>query len=391
MSHNGTLHIPSSWQFQPNTKIWLSGDYHAQNIGYFDDNEGSIVFDLNDADDSYIGPFYWDLIRFSTSLYLMMNETGIGLTSVEVEDMVSFFLEVYQETLKSVNGNPDETKIELDESFITNGFVLDKLRSLKKKKTLVGLLNKYTVVNNGKRSFDFTNEKLAVPTHQQIANMTYHWHQYVDSLSKSFVTKVGNTSYFAIKDIARRLDSGLGSQGVDKYYVLIEGITTSQDDDQLLEVKEEGYPSLFNEGSTDSLQYNTWFSTHADRVVTAKKALGRKVDEHLGSMGFMEKSFKVQRISPYKFGFENSDFLQAADVYDVVKYAGVALGLAHARSDKDYDPEYIEYNFEEGYENAIEVWPKFKTVVNGLSEEYYYQVSADLDMFKELVLTGNIN
>jgi len=272
---------------------------------------------------------------------------------------------------------------------MTSGFVQDKLRSLQKKKTLVGLLNKYTVVNNGVRSFDLSNEKLAAPTYQQRENITYWWPKYISSLSPSFVKKVGNSS-FAIKDIARRLDSGLGSQGVDKYYVLIEGASTSQDDDQLLEVKEENYPSLFNEGSTDIAQYNSWFTSHAERVVTAKKALGTKVDNYLGSIYFMEKSFTVARISPYKFGFESSDFEKASDVQDLVKYAGIALGLAHARSDKDYDPKYISYNFEKAYFNATDSLIKFKSTVNALSEEYYYQVDADFEMFKELVQTGQL-
>jgi len=116
--------------------IWLSGDYHAQNIGYFDDNEGTVVFDLNDFDDSYIGPFYWDLIRFSTSVYLMTNETTLGLSVTDQEDLVSLFLQSYQDILQKVNGNPDETKIELDESFISSGFVQDELLSLQKKKKL---------------------------------------------------------------------------------------------------------------------------------------------------------------------------------------------------------------------------------------------------------------
>jgi len=246
-------------------------------------------------------------------------------------------------------------------------------------------------VNNGVRSFDLSNDNLAQPTYQQRGNITYHWPSYIASLSPSFVTKVGNSSYFAIKDIARRLDSGLGSQGVDKYYVLIEGASTSQDDDQLLEVKEENYPSLFNEGSTDIVQYNYWFTTHAERVVTAKKALGIKVDNHLGSMSFMEKSFRIVRISPYKFGFENTDFEKASDVQDFVKYAGIALGLAHARSDKDYDPKYISYNFEQAYFNATQDLKNFKSTVNELSEVYYNQVDADYQMFVELVKTGQLN
>jgi len=252
----------------------------------------------------------------------------------------------------------------------TSGFVLDKLKKLKKKKTQVDLLDKYTVVKDGVRSFDLTNSKLAATTDSE--QIKQNWDKYIQSLSSAFVTSAGS-SYFTIKDIARRLNSGLGSQGVDKFYVLIEGKSSSIDDDEILEVKEEGLPSLFNEGSSSLSQYSSRFSTDAERVVIAKKVLGIKVDEHLGSMTFNGKSFRVARISLYKDEFESSDFKSKSDVDDFVKYAAKALALAHARSDKDFNRK------------AIDDLSEFKTTVNNLSEVYYDQVNADYKMFLDII------
>jgi len=369
---------------QPNTLIWLSGDYHTQNIGFFDDNAGTVVFDLNDSDDSYIGPFYWDLIRFSTSVYLMTTEmTAIGFSKVDQESLVSEFLKTYQDTLESRIED-----VEMDDSYITSGFVRDKLRELKKTKTQVELLDKFTVVSSGVRVFEQNTPNLAATTYYERRNITYNWDKYIQTLSPSFVVSVGNSSYFAIKDIARRLDSGLGSQGVDKFYVLIEGRTSSQDDDELLEVKEEDLPSLFHEGSTSIDQYNSWFSTHAERYLTAKKATGIKLDKHYGSMNFMGKSFRIARISQYKFGFASTDFLKKSDVKDFVFYAAKALALAHARSDKEYDKKYIWYNFKQAYVNATAVLSQFKSHVNTLSEKYFHQVNDDYIMFVDLLKSG---
>lgn len=306
--------------------------------------------------------------------------------------LVEDFLQTYQDTLESVNENPDETKTEMDDTYIKSGFIRDRLEKLKKKKTQVDLLNKYTFINaSGLRGFNWTNSKLLNPTYYERNNITVHCPYYVSTLSRSWVNQVGNQSYFHIKDIARRLDSGLGSQGVDKYYVLIEGLTTSQDDDELLEVKEENYPTLSKtwEGPWSmKYQYDNWFSSHAVRVVTARKALGIKVDNHLGSMTFEQKDFRVSRISPYKFGFESTDFESISDIEDFTEYAAKALALSHARSDKDYDDgKYIPYNFEQAYFNATEYLPKFKTNVNVLSEEYCYQVEVDYKMFLELERT----
>ncbi|HET8842090.1 MAG TPA: DUF2252 family protein, partial [Ktedonobacteraceae bacterium] len=38
--NNGIIAIPMLWKTQPDTRIWLSGDFHTQNLGYFDDKNG---------------------------------------------------------------------------------------------------------------------------------------------------------------------------------------------------------------------------------------------------------------------------------------------------------------------------------------------------------------
>jgi uncharacterized protein (DUF2252 family) len=396
---NGTISIPSAWKTQPNINIWLSGDFHTQNIGYSDDKTGKVIFDLNDTDDSYIGPFYWDLIRFSTSLYLLTDEIStthtrdggnFSYSAGEQEKLVTSFLQTYQDTLQMVSDNTDETSIEIDESYLQRGFIQDNLRKLQEK-TQTNLLKKWTIKTSGRRRFDTTKAGLAPVTKEERAKLVNNWASYKQSLSSSFVASKGS-HYFTIEDSARRLHSGLGSLGVDKYYVLIEGDSFSQDDDQILEVKEQRLPSLFKEGSSSVSQYNSWFANHAQRTVIANKALGIKVDEHLGVILFDGKSFRVRRIPPCRYGFEIDDFSGASksDVNDFVTYAAKALALAHARADKDYNPTYIDYNFEHAYFAAIVAWPQFKTTVNSLSEGYYQQVLADHEMFTELFSTGQL-
>ena len=149
-------------------------------------------------------------------------------------------------------------------------------------------------------------------------------------------------------------------------------------------------PSLFKEGSLSLSHYNGWFANHAQRTVVANKALGIKVDEHLGVLVCDNKSFRVRRLPPCRYGFEITDFSSKSDVNDFVTYAAKALALAHARADKDYNPTYINYNFEQAYLAAIVRWPQFKTTVNRLSEGYYQQVLADYELFTDLFGTGQL-
>ncbi len=395
---NGTINIPSAWKRQPDINIWLSGDFHTQNIGYSDDKTGKVIFDLNDTDESYIGPFYWDLIRFSTSLYLLTDEISNGhkedgnnfsYSASEQENLVTYFLQTYQDTLQRVNANKDETSIEIDESYLQSGFILDMLRKVQEK-TQTDLLKKWTIKTSSGRCFDTTKAHLAPVTDEERTKLVNNWTSYQQSLSSSFVASK-NSHYFTIKDSAC-MYSGLGGLGADKYYVLIEGDSFSQDDDQILEVKEQRLPSLFKEGSSSVSQYNRWFANHAQRAVIANQALGIKVDEHLGVIVFDDKSFRVRRIPPCRYGFEIDDFSRASksDVHDFVTYAAAALALAHARADKDYNPTYVNYDFEHAYYAAMVAWPQFKTTVKSLSEGYYKQVLADHELFTELLDSGQL-
>lgn len=55
----------------------ICGDAHASNFGVFGSPERRLVFDLNDFDETYRGPFEWDLKRLAVSLILAADEAGL--------------------------------------------------------------------------------------------------------------------------------------------------------------------------------------------------------------------------------------------------------------------------------------------------------------------------
>jgi uncharacterized protein (DUF2252 family) len=62
----------------PNTGIvsQLCGDAHVRNLGAFAAQDGRLVFDINDFDETIRGPFEWDLKRMAASLVLAGRESG---------------------------------------------------------------------------------------------------------------------------------------------------------------------------------------------------------------------------------------------------------------------------------------------------------------------------
>src|SRR3954470_16029426 len=63
--------LGDDWVDERSGRIWIHGDLHAENFGTYMNSDGRLVFDVNDFDEAYLGPFTWDLQRFSASLALM--------------------------------------------------------------------------------------------------------------------------------------------------------------------------------------------------------------------------------------------------------------------------------------------------------------------------------
>jgi hypothetical protein len=59
-------------------QVQLCGDAHLLNFGVFATPERKLIFDMNDFDETYPGPWEWDLKRLATSAVLAGREKGFG-------------------------------------------------------------------------------------------------------------------------------------------------------------------------------------------------------------------------------------------------------------------------------------------------------------------------
>src|SRR3984893_1852536 len=80
----------------PNTGIrnQLCGDAHVRNLGAYAAPDGRLVFDINDFDETIVGPFEWDVKRMATSLVLAGR--GAGAKNLVCREAASVFLERYR-------------------------------------------------------------------------------------------------------------------------------------------------------------------------------------------------------------------------------------------------------------------------------------------------------
>lgn len=67
----------------------LSGDAHLSNFGLFATPDRSLVFDLNDFDETYPGPFEWDLARLVTSFLVAARDNALSVDQARAITMTA--------------------------------------------------------------------------------------------------------------------------------------------------------------------------------------------------------------------------------------------------------------------------------------------------------------
>jgi uncharacterized protein (DUF2252 family) len=373
---SGLISIPPDWKDNARIKTWIQGDLHTQNIGFFENSEGEIKLDINDFDESYIAPFYFDLIRFATSIFLQKKDVEFNLSEKEAIDLTEFFLKEYQETLGEIS--EDGVELELIENNL-DGFPKDALEELKDKKSNETLLAKWTQTDEKKRGFDFSNEDLRKLTEVESQEIKSNWNTYLDGLGE-FATEKGY-SFFEIQDIARRLNSGMGSQGVIKYYVLIQG----DPDPILLEVKEQRLPCLFMLKDLSEAEYYSFFPNHSERAKIACKAMQANPNLFLGTIVTANRSYLVNRISPFKKKLEPKDFHSESDFKKYLKHSARATAYAHSRSYKSILVKSTSVSFANTALSAIKQWSATRNTIIEISLSYAKQMESDHQLFLDWV------
>ena len=79
-------------------KVLSVGDLHVENFGTWRDEEGRLIWGINDLDEAWPGPYTLDLIRLATSAYIAISGEHLGLTKREAAEAIE---EGYRDALKT--------------------------------------------------------------------------------------------------------------------------------------------------------------------------------------------------------------------------------------------------------------------------------------------------
>ena len=364
------------------TRTWLLGDAHVDNIGFYDNDEGTVVYDLNDFDEVVIADYQWDLWRMATSIVLHTGERD-AFSPAQVNGFLNAFSGAYLDALAGFRDSKDERNT-MFSATNAQGQMGAQLENVERKRSRKEMLDEWTVLRDSGRVFDRGSEDLAPVDTATAAAMGAQVAAYAEE-TRGGLRKI--PGYFAIKDIAARANAGLGSLGVPRYYVLIEGRTGAQDDDRILDVKQQGPPSgfLYLRRAERARMYGV-AENHAARSILGYRALMTDADDHLGWMRLPDGYYSVRERSPYKKSLSRKAQSTAAQLTEMAAQWGRVLASAHARADRDHSKKVLDYSFDEQVHRVTrDRRGEFQALVRGVARQYAARVHADHRAFGALV------
>ncbi len=369
----------SSYTNASTNKVWLQGDMHLQNFGALRDDSANDIFDINDFDEGYFGAYVWDVRRMAVSILLAAKENG--LSSTDRQQLVRDFIDTYLNKNSEFKGTSDELTYRLTTANTTE-VVKDTIQALAGK-SRSSFLAKYTAITNSARKFQNLTDLVVVPSATYTA---------INSAMSSYITSIPTTkrysnSYYAVKDIRQKLGSGVGSLGKMRYFVLVQGATTSTSDDVILEMKQQS-SSTVAIAAPNLMPTSAYNSNQAYRMVRSAKAMSSNTDRLYGYTVVNSTAYSLREKSPFQEDFDYTLLTSYGKFKTAVEYMGKVLARAHSMSDQDYDATLITYSIDKQITDVVTSSSSFKDEIVNFSVDYATQVEYDWQSLKTAQQNG---
>jgi uncharacterized protein (DUF2252 family) len=332
----------------PNTglTVQLCGDAHVRNLGAYAAEDGRLIFDINDFDETFRGPFEWDLKRMAASLVVAGRESG-NKESI-CERAVTQCISNYCERMRAYAPMPvlevARDQISRFDEIAPVHACLHKALRATPMHTLEQLTEPVPGTSAGKpdalRRF---REQKPVLTRLSGAKAK----TVLDSLNEYKKTLQSQRQFFL--DHYRPLDVafkvvGTGSVGLRDYCVYMEG--NGPGDPFFLQIKEEAasaYAPYLQDANVPKHQ--------GQRVAEGQRLIQTGTDILLGYTTIEGRDYLVRRLSDHKASIELTD-LNGDGLIEYAQLCGELLARGHARSgDARQIAGYLGSG--EGFANAL--------------------------------------
>jgi uncharacterized protein (DUF2252 family) len=322
--------------------VQLCGDAHLSNFGIFASPERRLVFDVNDFDETFPGPWEWDVKRLVASLVVAGRHNGYD--DKQVHKIAVRSVRRYQEAMRGFAGatnlavwyarlDVDELRAQLDDTLDrSTAKRFDKNLAKARGRDHLRSLGRLTEVSDGRRRFvadppllvpfsDLVGAEAQPGLHDELRHLIYDYAGGLRPGERELVRS------YEFQDMARKV-VGVGSVGTRCWVVLMLG--RDDNDPLFLQVKEAqasvlaahlGHPEPRDEGQ---------------RVVAGQRIMQAATDiflgaQHVTGLDGRPRDFYIRQLQDWKGSAQVETMVpRAMRLYGEV--CAWTLARAHARS-----------------------------------------------------------
>ena len=363
-------------------EVVICGDAHLANFGVYRSPENAMVFDINDFDESGVGPWEWDLKRLLCSIVLAGR--SIELTSNQIRTAVAAAAASYRDGMQETLRRP------LFERYFTP-------TDMGRRRTLSADSEKM-IKRTMKESEKRTSERVAHRTLEAdgdgglrfveqppvLTRVETDVRALVDEVFDRYRTTLPPniallTSQYRIIDVARRV-VGVGSVGTRCFII---ALADPVGDPLILQLKEANRSVIEEFGEVQPvpgyLDLSLLPAQQGYRVVASQRILQAVSDPFLGYLNVEDYSFYMRLFRNRNASFDVS-VMNLTQFTEYGQACALVLARAHARSPK---AAFIAGYIGEGdaFVDAVTEW----------AHQYAAQAEADYALFVDAVRRGWTN
>ena len=298
--------------------VQLCGDAHVKNFGFFASPASDVVLDINDFDQTWRGPWEWDVKRMVTSIVLAGREAGDGDSRCKAAARI--FTEEYCRWIRHFAAL---TTLEVVRHRVYRDFrdpVMREALAKAERDTPVTNLQKLTrTTSHGRQlrtrpgvqwQIEGKTRKAVLASVEQYRHTLAPEHQLI-------------SRRYAPVDVGFKV-VGTGSIGTRDYVVYCRGY--DQDDPVFLQIKEEPpsvYAAYLNDARAPANQ--------GERVVRGQRMLQVLSDMLLGWCSVEGRDYLVRQLSDHKSSIDPAE-LSGQRLEEYSRVCAELLAKGHARS-----------------------------------------------------------
>ncbi|GIH98751.1 DUF2252 domain-containing protein [Planobispora takensis] len=360
------------------SRVWIHGDLHAENFGTYMNASGVLVFNVNDFDEAYVGPYVWDLKRFAASVALIGYAKA--LSDETIGELVARFSQAYLAELHGISHGGDDAIGAL--TLETTSGVLHRVLQQARLHTRVALLDVETTIENYDRRFTVMEGRYPVDEETRKTVETAFL-DYLTTLPS--VSEVEHT----IKDFALRKGVGIGSAGLPSYNMLLEGHTQALENDVILYMKQAQVPAVARYITDEKVR--GYFKHQGHRTAESQRALQAYADPWLGYTTLNGVGQMVAEVSPYSTDLDWGDVNEPEELASVVGDLGTAVARMHSVADDESSHDLVDFSTEDAIVSVIDGDEKgFTAMLVDFAHAYGAQARTDHQLFVDLFRNGRL-